>query len=547
MEISGAEAVVKVLEELKVKVIFGYPGGANLPLYDALYHSTSIQHILARHEQGAGLMANGYGRILNAPGVCLATSGPGVTNLVTALADAYLDSVPMVALTGQIASGFIGTDAFQEVDTFNLTLPITKHNELVFSAEDIVPALRNAFLIANTGRKGPVLVDIPRDLQEHKAHYDLKAEKALPGYSPTDHAHIGQIKRAVRALKKAERPLFLLGGGVLQAQAQQVVLALAERLKVPVVRTLMGKTAFPETHPLYLGMIGTHGNVDANKAIAKADLIMVIGSRLGDRSTFFKKDQFAHHAKIIHLDIDPAEIGKTVRADIPIVGDIQTTLERFLAEISPEQTATTPWMQSKTTSNVLWKGDDGGTIGSILQELSKLDSKLHITTDVGRHQMWATHFCTNPKHWPILTSGGLGTMGFGLPAAIGAWFADPKTPVVNISGDGSFYMNLQEFAIAVEHQIPLIVFIINDSRLGMIKEIQEGRYGGRAIAHNFPATNFVGLAEAFGGKGYKLTKLEQVLPTLKKAIGEKTPTLIDVDLPAVAKSEASREKLAQAS
>jgi len=537
-EISGADAVVHLLESYGVDYIFGYPGGANLPLYDSLYLSKKITHILSRHEQGAGLMANGYGRVSNKPGICLVTSGPGVTNLVTALADAYLDSVPMVAISGQIARNFIGTDAFQEVDSLNLTLSITKHNELVYSPEDLIPALHAAFHIANTGRKGPVLIDIPRDVQDLKFPHDLHKKRELLGYQPATTAHIGQIKRVMKALSKAERPVLLVGGGVAIANAQKELWQFAHQTKTPVVRTLMGKATFPEADQLFIGMVGTHGNVEGNKAIAKADLVIAVGTRLGDRTTLFRKDKFFEHAKLIHLDIDPAEVSKNAPAAIPVVGDAKETLQLLLENLSPKDFAKREaWVEKKNTANVLWKGDFGDTIGAIFYELSKVDEKLHITTDVGRHQMWATHYCSNPLHWPILTSGGLGTMGFGLPAAIGAWFADPKKKVINITGDGSFFMNIQELIVAVEHSIPLVVLIVNDQRLGMIRELQEAKYGSRYIAHEFPKTDFVAVAEAFGAKGYHLTSLQQIQPTLKKAMNLGKPAVIELDLSAIARSQ----------
>ncbi|MBL0691150.1 MAG: biosynthetic-type acetolactate synthase large subunit [SAR324 cluster bacterium] len=536
-EINGAEAIIKVLEDLGVRIIFGYPGGANLPIYDALAKSTQIKHILARHEQGAAFMAGGYARVKGVPGVCLATSGPGVTNLITGLADAYLDSVPILALTGQISRDFVGTDAFQEVDTFNMTIPITKHNELIYNEKELVPAIRSAFFIASSGRYGPTLVDIPRDIQEKKAHYDLSETRENKGYQPTLVPHIGQIKRCFRALRKAERPLIIAGGGVVLARANQKLLAFVEKTGVPVVRTLMGKSAMPEDHDLFLGMLGTHGNADANRAVVQSDMVLAIGTRFGDRSTMQKKSYFLKDKVVVHIDIDPAEISKTVAVDIPMVGDINEALNLLLKGLVeraefPKQ----KWFKRKTNDNILGKWEEAEIIGLAVSEISKIDQELHLSTDVGRHQMWATHFCNNSKHWPLLTSGGLGTMGFGLPAAIGAWFADPTKPAINITGDGSFYMNMQEFVVAVEYDVPLTVFIVNDQKLGMIRELQKTKYGGRYFGHNFKHTiDFVGLARAMGGQGYKINHKFEILPTLLKAIKSKKPCIIDFDLHRVAK------------
>ncbi|KAK3596133.1 hypothetical protein CHS0354_027403 [Potamilus streckersoni] len=529
--ISGASAIVKTLELLGVKVIFGYPGGANLPLYDALIES-NIQHILTRHEQGAALMANGYGRITGVPGVCLVTSGPGATNAVTGIADAYQDSVPMLTLSGQIPNKFIGTDAFQEVDCINMTLPITKHNELVTKAEDLVPALRSAFYIGGSGRKGPVLLDIPRDVMEEKRFYDLYEERDLPGYQPTTAGDIGQIRRILKLLAKAERPVIIAGGGIHLAGAIKEFTDFIRLTNIPVVRTLMGKGILSDDDRLFAGMMGTHGNTDGNKAAAQADVIFAIGARFGDRSTLQKKNEFGKGAKIIHLDIDPAEIGKIVRPDIPIVGDIKVVLQQLLDndEKYPVRFAE-PWFKSKSASNVLYKEDAANILELICRELSKIDEKLIITTDVGRHQMWATHACTNPKHMPILTSGGLGTMGFGLPGAIGAWFAERRYPVINITGDGSFWMNMQELTVAVEHKIPLTVLICNDYRLGMIRELQHTRHSKRYFANDFQkSVDYVKLAESVGAAGRRVEYAQDILPAITASVESGLPTVIDFDI-----------------
>ncbi len=538
-QVNGAEAVIAVLESLGVEYIFGYPGGANLPLYDALARSKKITHVLARHEQGAGFMASGYARLKGKAGVCLATSGPGVTNLITAVADCFLDSVPLVAICGQIHQDFIGTDAFQEVDTFNITSPITKHNELVSDPDELVSAIRTAFYLANSGRFGPVLVDIPRDIQEHKQEYNLTAERELPGYQPTTNAHIGQIKRTVRAINRSAKPLIIAGGGVAQAKSQQLLINFVETLGIPVVRTLMGKGVMPEDHSQYIGMIGTHGTAEANKALTQADLVLVIGSRLSDRTTMLKKEYFVREAVVVHIDIDPAEISKSVPVDIPVVGDLAISLQMILDEfIAQKRERKDHWFVKKNNNNILSKVDHAETISLVLSELSTIDTKFHITTDVGRHQMWATHYCNNVNHWPILTSGGLGTMGFGLPAAIGCWFADKTQPVVNISGDGSFFMNMQEFYTAVEYEIPLVVIIVNDNKLGMIQELQEAKYNKRYFANEFKHRHdFVALAKAFGAEGYNISSEKQIRPTLIKALELKKPVIVNFDLYQVALSQ----------
>ncbi len=536
-EISGARALVKVLELEGVDTVFGYPGGANLPIYDALIDSP-IRHILARHEQGAAHMADGYARVKGRPGVCIATSGPGATNLVTGMANAMLDSVPVVALTGQITRSLIGTDAFQEVDCINITMPVTKHNELVFSSTNLVPALKSAFYLADTGRKGPVLLDIPIDVLEESFPHDTDFEPELQGYQPTIEGNIGQVKRAIKALAKAEKPLILFGGGVALSKSGKEFNEFIRAVNIPVVRTLMGTGIIDEDDPLYLGMIGTHGHHAANRVIQKeADLVFVIGTRLGNRA-MVKSQIFAKNAKIIHLDIDPAEIGKNIKADIPIVGDIKHVLQDINERIAKKPIRRDePWTTIKKKDIRLSTKDGAAIMETIFTLVSGIDMKIHISTDVGRHQMWANHFCTNPDHLPLITSGGLGTMGFGLPAAIGAWFAEPETPVVSISGDGSFLMNMQEFVVAVENQVPLTVMVINDHRLSMIRELQRSHYGERYTTHDFRADiNYISLAESMGGVGKRVTHKDQIVPVVKAAIESRRPTIIDCDLDKILKS-----------
>ena len=539
----GAEALVAVLENLGVDTIFGYPGGANLPIYDALYKSRKIAHVLARHEQGAALMADGYARVAGKSGVCLATSGPGATNIVTGLANAYLDSVPMLAITGQIPMNFVGTDAFQEVDCINITMHVTKHNELVSRPEEIVPATLAAHHLANSGRKGPVLLDFPKDVMSAEADFDLNRTRELPGYEPNVSGHVGQLKKMVRALLRSEKPLALVGGGVHTGNAERETVDFLRTFRIPAVRTLMGKGVLNEDDPLYVGMAGTHGSVEGNKAVREADLIIALGTRFADRTTLLKPKNFARQAKIVHIDIDPAEIGKNVAVDIPIVGDLRDVL----GEVAPMLLAKgfTPkprWHRSGNLKNILYTGDHAHVIEEVLKSMNRIDEELYVTTDVGRHQMWATHCSLNPKHLPFLTSGGLGTMGFGLPAAIGAWHYRRDRPVVNITGDGSFLMNLQEFTLAVERDIPLTVIVINDFKLGMIRELQNSTYGKRHIAHDFNRhTNFADLAKAFGGRGIQVKAMEEVFPALSEAIACGKPTIIDFDVETIASgSEAGK-------
>ena len=536
--ISGSAAIVKALENLGVEVIFGYPGGANLPIYDKLRNSP-IRHVMARHEQGAAHMADGYARVTKKPGVCLATSGPGATNLVTGLANAMLDSTPLVAITGQISRELIGTDAFQEVDCINITMPVTKHNELIRYEKDLIPAIESAFYVANSGRKGPVLIDLPVDVLNANYPHEFQHKINLPGYKPTLKGNIGQIKKALKALKNAERPLILFGGGVVLSDSVPEFLHFIRMTQIPVVRTLMGTGVIPHNDPLFAGMVGTHGSSRANKVLSRdADVILMMGTRLGDRSFVKKKPVFAKGAKLIHLDIDPAEIGKNSKVDIPIVGDIKEVLSDMNERITKKPfSKEKPWLTVSKKKTKLSTRDEAEILEDIFTSLSSFDMKLNVSTDVGRHQMWANHFCTNPLHLPLLTSGGLGTMGFGLPAAIGAWFAEPEVPVVNISGDGSFMMNMQEFAVAVEHQIPLTVIIANDARLSMIRELQHSYYKDRYTVHDLGrSVSYKKIAEAMGGDGVEITHKNQITAAIEQAISNGRPTIIDFNLENISKS-----------
>jgi acetolactate synthase-1/2/3 large subunit len=442
-KMTGGQAVIECLKREGVDVVFGLPGGVLLPLYDVIYHS-GLKHILVRHEQGAAHMADGYARATGKVGVCIATSGPGATNLVTGIANAYMDSVPMVAITGQVNTWLIGKDAFQEADITGITMPITKHNYLVRSAKDIPRVFREAFYIARSGRPGPVLVDLPRDVTVDELDFDYP-EIDLIGYRPSVKAHQMQIKKAAKALMEAERPVIYVGGGVRYADASRELIELAIKLNAPVTTSLMGLGCFPEDHPLSLGMVGMHGTKYANYAVQESDLLLAVGARFSDRVTG-KITHFAPNAKVIHIDVDPAEIGKNIRVDIPVVGDAKNALVELLKEISPK-----PW-STWSGKIVEWKKDhplkylpDTEVIKPqyVIEKLCELAPDAIITTEVGQNQMWAAQFFIHKDPKKFISSGGLGTMGYGFPAAIGAKMGRPECEVIDIAGDGSFLMNSQ--------------------------------------------------------------------------------------------------------
>lgn len=526
-KISGARTIVKTLEKLGVTTIFGYPGGATLPIYEALADS-SIRHVLSRHEQGAAHMADGYARVSGKVGVCMATSGPGATNLVTGIANAYMDSTPMVAITGQVPRTMIGNDAFQEVDTTGITIPITKHNYLVQDVRDLPGILEEAFFLASTGRKGPVLVDIPKDVQTELFSPGPLKGVSLEGYKPTTKGHSGQIKRAVKMISRSERPCIIAGGGVVHADAEPELLEFAEMNQIPVTWTLMGKNAFPNAHPLNLGMIGYHGTVPANTAISEADVIVAVGTRFGDRSTG-PLDTYAPKARIIHIDIDPAEISKNVPSALPIVGDAKNILTTLCSVCEPSQHG--GWlerMRELQEGHPIRTSEEGLSVPGIIRDLRTRLPDPILVTDVGRHQIFAAH------HFPInapksfVTSGGLGTMGFGLPAALGAKVGAPDRRVVCISGDGSFLMNLQELVTAAEEEIEVTVLVMNDSCLGMIKQLQDAFYGGKHRSCSLGGcVDFAGIAERMGVRGYRVEKKEELAAALKAAETSGSTTVID--------------------
>jgi len=528
--LTGAQSLFRSLELQGVEVIFGIPGGAILPAYDPLLDSP-IRHVLMRHEQGAGHAAEGYAHATGRPGVCMATSGPGGCNLVTALADAFMDSVPLVAITGQVPSGVIGNDAFQEADIRGITMPVTKHNWLVTRAEEIPQVVREAFYIASTGRPGPVLIDVPKDVLLSQTRFEWPDTVNIPGYRPTTKGSLRQVREAVRLIMEAERPVIYAGGGVIKANAASALRALAETGNLPVVTTLMARGAFPDTHPIALGMPGMHGSYTAVTAMQRSDLLITLGARFDDRVTG-NLGTFAPHAKVIHVDIDPAEIGKNRTADVPIVGDaaeVTAWLARELGRVQAERGTPDRSAWLKTLQD--WQrrfpyrytqAEDGPLkpqfVIDRIYELTRGEAT--IVAGVGQHQMWASqHYrFTRPRQW--INSGGLGTMGFAVPAAIGAKVARPDELVLAVDGDGCFQMTAQELATSTTENIPIVVAIINNAYLGMVRQWQELFYDGRLsqvyLSHDVP--DYVKLAEAYGAIGLRAEVPEDVDSVLDKAI-----------------------------
>jgi acetolactate synthase-1/2/3 large subunit len=518
---TGARSLVRTLEKLGVEVIFGYPGGANLPIYGALKGS-SIKHILARHEQGASHMADGYARVTGKVGVCLATSGPGATNLVTGLATAFMDSSPVVAITGQVPSTMIGNDAFQEVDITGITIPITKHNYLIQNAAEIGPFVEEAFFLADTGRKGPVLIDIPKDILSSEFNISNEKKQNLEGYNPTLKGHPGQIKKASSLIKDAERPVIIAGGGIFHSDAFGVLQDFVEKSGIPIVHSLMGKSSIDSDHKLNFGMYGYHGKVAANTAVSKADLIIAIGTRFGDRSTG-PLATYARDAKIIHIDIDPAEISKNVSVFVPIVGNAGDILPKLTELVKTKKLLEwISFLKQTEKEHPLRTGGKEISVPAVLEVVKKVVKDPIIVTDVGRHQMFAALYSDVKAGRTFLTSGGLGTMGFGLPAAVGAKVGaqslSENRPVVLISGDGGFTMTCQEIVTAVEEKLPLILIVLNDSTLGMIKQLQDEFYDGSFDISNLgDFVKFDKLAMSMGAIGYHTETISEFEDALIEA------------------------------
>jgi acetolactate synthase-1/2/3 large subunit len=527
----GAQALIEGLRREGVEVIFGYPGGSLLPIYDVLYDTEDVRHILVRHEQGAAHAADGYARASGKVGVCMATSGPGATNLVTGIATAHMDSVPIVAITGQVPTFAIGKDSFQEADITGITLPITKHNYLITDANEIPRTVKEAFHIARTGRPGPVLIDFPRDVQQADIDFQYPEAVDLPGYRPTLAGHTMMIKRAGELIDSAQRPLIYGGGGVNSSEAQTELVALAERADAPVTMTLMGKGGFPEDHDLYLGMPGMHGTAYSNYALHEADVIIAVGTRFDDRVTG-KLDMFARNAKFIHVDIDPAEIGKNVVPLLPIVGDVKLVLAELNKRVSRAKHP--DWRkridQWKQEYPMRWKGD-GLKPQFVIQQIHEATKgNAVIVTEVGQNQMWAAQWYPCKRTRQFISSGGLGTMGYGLPAAIGAQVAMPKDVVWDIAGDGSIQMNIQEMATAVANKIPVKVAVLNNGYLGMVRQWQTLFFKNR-LSHTdiqVGTPDLAKLAEAYGAVGMRVADESEVCPAIEKAMALKDrPCLID--------------------
>lgn len=529
MKMKGSRIFIEALKKENVEVMFGYPGGSVLPIFDEIYKS-DIKFILVRHEQGAAHMADGYARVTGKTGVCLATSGPGATNLVTGIATAYMDSVPMVAFTGQVKTNLIGNDAFQEADLVGITRSITKHNFLVKDVKDFGRIIKEAFYIANTGRPGPVLVDVPVDITMAETDYTYQKKCMIRGYNPVLHVNQKEIKQALALINKSERPVLYVGGGVIIANAAKELRAFVKKTGIPVTTTLTALGAYPETDKLSLGMLGMHGTAYANHAVQESDLLISVGARFEDRVTG-KIDEFAPKAKIIHVDVDPSSISKNVVVDVPVHGDAKDVLSAFTK--GAKQLSLTPWIKQinewKKEFPLAYKQDNQLRPQYVIEKIREVTKgKAIIATEVGQNQMWAAQWFKYSEPRTFVTSGGLGTMGYGLPAAIGAQLAAPKATVFDIAGDGSIQMNIQELATAVHYKVPVKVVILDNGYLGMVRQWQELFYDRRYSETDLRAGNpdFIKLAEAYGAKGIRVTKKEDVAGAIKQALAYNGPVVM---------------------
>ncbi len=540
MKKTGSQIIVESLKKEGVETIFNYPGGAVLPLFDEL-QGAPFQQVLVRHEQAAVHAADGYARATGKVGVVIVTSGPGATNTVTGIATAFMDSVPVVIMTGQVPTLLIGNDAFQEADIIGITRPCTKHNYLVKDIKDLAQTIKEAFYVARSGRPGPVLIDLPKDTLVNSAEFKYPEKVFIRGYQPTYEGHLGQIQRAAKLVLKSKKPVLYVGGGIISSNASKELTLLAEKLGIPVTMTLMGLGSIPGNHPLSLGMLGMHGTYWANMAVMESDLLIAIGSRFDDRVTG-KIEAFAPQAKIIHIDIDPTSISKNVRVDLPIVGDCKRVLSKILSLLEDEEVRTfkagmDKWHHQiekfRAIHSMNYEQRDIIKPQYVIEkifELTKGDAI--ISTEVGQNQMWTAQYFPFLRPRTLLTSGGLGTMGYGFPAAMGAQVAFPNKLVIDISGDGSFQMNSQELATVVQYRLPVKVVILNNGYLGMVRQWQEFFYGKRyaSVSLEGVSPDFVKLAEAYGAVGLRATKPEEVVPALKKAFSTPEPVIIDFEI-----------------
>jgi len=527
--VKGSQILLESLKREGVEVMFGYPGGQVLPIFDSIYDS-DIRFILTRHEQGAAHAADGYARATGKVGVCLATSGPGATNLVTGIANAYMDSIPMVAITGQVKSFLIGNDAFQEADVTGITRPITKHNFLVKDVKDLARTIAEAFYIASTGRPGPVLIDIPSDIQMMDTEFDWPKKVQIRSYNPTLLGHPGQIKKAAKLIATSKKPIIYAGGGVITSGAHKELKMLAEKISAPLTWTLMGIGGFPATHELSLGMLGMHGTAYANHAIMESDLIIAVGARFDDRVTG-RLDAFAPNAKVIHIDVDPSSISKNVNVHIPIVGDAKSILTELLKEIKKTPN-TLEWLKTvegwKKKYPLAYENDNKLRPQYVVEQIYEVtEGDAIITTEVGQNQMWAAQWYKYTAPRTFISSGGLGTMGFGLPAAMGVKVGCPGKTVFDIAGDGSIQMNIQELGTCIANKINVKVAILNNGYLGMVRQWQELFYKRRYSQVEITSPDFVKLAESYGAVGIRVTKKEEVRAALEKAVAIDNTVLID--------------------